>query len=198
MEPYISTLWMIHTAVVWPLLIYGIFFSDNANVRWMMFFFALLQLASKAASWLVSATAAPGWAYHLAMVGLALFAYRRLTIFRPLFSYALSRYTRHIPWICDVLPTLTQPRIYNAEMALKYVYVGMALMHLLVLVQWLSVAMQWGWTATGGLFEQLGLSRTILFDCSLMIFCLVVLLNVVLWICLLIPRCRERWILYKA
>lgn len=195
MEQYIPIFSMIHKAALWSLLLYGFLFSGSANVRWLMCFLLAVFLAGKAISGIVATTGAPGWTYHVSLILLLYFAYRYVLLYRPFYAHKLSRYTRKLPVLRHLLPDTT-PRIYSAELVIRSMCLGTIVMHSVVLLHWIANAL--AWTYDGGLFERVGLWQNVLYDLSLMMYCILAIGYVLLLVCLLVSRCRERVVFYRA
>lgn len=195
MEQYIEIFSVIHKAVFWPLFVFGLFFSGNANVRWCVFFLVLTNLSSIAASALVPALHLPGWVYHVILIAIALFCYRQLLLYRPWYAYRISKITQKIPLLRDWLPE-TRPRIYSAELAMRSIFLGMVVMHVFALAHWGAIAI--GWTAHDGLFVRIGLWQNVLYDAALLMYCVLAVTYALLLLCLIVTRCRDRLVFIKA
>jgi len=151
----------------WPLLLLAFLFTKDANVRWTMFLFILLNICSRVISEIVGAFGLPGWLYHFLLMAVTAAYVRWIIVLRPVVSLVVGRFLqsiRYVSLIAMFLPSQYKWQIFPAELAIRRVYVGFIFVHLLALSHYVIYAAGVGWTASGGLFNQLGLSQTVIWD----------------------------------
>lgn len=151
----------------WPLLLLAFCFAKDANVRWAMLLFIVVNVFSRLVSEIVGSYNLPGWVYHLLLMVLTAAYVRWVIVLRPVVSLTVGQFLqsiRYIRLIAMFLPSHYRWQVFPAELAIRRVYMGFIFVHLLALSHYVIYAAGLGWTATGGLFNQLGLSRTVIWD----------------------------------
>lgn len=198
MKEHLALIANIYSFAFWPLLGLGFIFCKDPNIRWSLAIFAVLNMVGYLVSQAVRPLGTPyGWAYHVVMALMALSTVKVLIIFRPVISFAVGTRIAKIPVfgivISNLLPPIYHARICPEELAIRRLYVGYVFTHSLVLLHYIMYGI--GALSPGGLYEQMGLEKRVLFNAAYTLHLIIMLLELMLLAVLVIRGVKARLVL---
>lgn len=184
---YKAIIVLIHSWAIWGAILLGFLLVRDANIRWCLVFFAVIQGVVLLALPFSRLIGHPIF-YHLWHV-FFLSLFLRAVIFRPYLCARLGQYWVKLPYHLNLvmewcLPSKSVWVIYPAELGLQRIYKGYVCCHLLALfnygLAYLGITSRDGWLASNGF------NRLIVWDLAYAANAVLILLEIVLFTFLVI------------
>lgn len=186
----------LYNGLLWPLLIMGFVFNRDANVRWFVLGFMIITAFSMLSGDVIKAFGAPGWVFHLSKIGIA-YLVMLFVLYRPKLSINIGLKLQRLPlasvsgFMAVCLPAYYPFRLVPAELALRRLYMAMMFVHGAVILN--AVFASYGLTNAGGLLEQHGYHRLILWDAAYSVYLVFLILELLLLAIIVVGGLRSQF-----